>query len=134
MLLGAGLAIAYMGLATLELAPAPGLGAPFGADRRLGPLGAGATFSLITTPCSSPLLAAVLAAAAAQSVTGLGVVTMLCFSLGYTALVFLAGVFGGQVVAWARRLDMAAPRAAAGAVLVVSGTTFVLAGVAWLQL
>lgn len=133
-LLTAGIAIVYLGLAALELAPVPGPGSVFSAQRRLGPVGAGAAFSLITTPCSSPLLAAVLTAAAAQSVSGLGIVTMLSFSLGYTMLVFLAGVFGGGVVAWARGLDMVAPRAAAAALLVVSGTTFVLSGAVWLGL
>jgi hypothetical protein len=56
---------------------------------------------------------------------------MIFFSLGYTLLVFLGGLFGGGLVAWASRLRLAAPRAAAAALLVVSGFTLALTGVAW---
>jgi hypothetical protein len=56
---------------------------------------------------------------------------MAAFSLGYTLLVFLGGVFGGGLVARARRIPFAAPRAAAAALLVVSGTSFVAAGATW---
>ncbi len=131
LLLGAGIAMLYFGMVVLEVAPGPFRGrAPMGA-RRLGPVGAGAAFSLVTTPCSSPLLAAVLAAAAAQAVAGLAVVTMLCFSVGYTTLVFLSGVFGGRLVGRVRRSDFAASRAAAGALLLSAGVTFALSGSAW---
>jgi cytochrome c-type biogenesis protein len=130
LLLIAGLAMMYFGLAVLDLVSAP-LPASFGAGRRLGPIAAGAAFALVTTPCSSPLLAAVLSAAAAQAKAGLSVVTMLSFSLGYTLLVFLGGVFGGGLVAWTRRFDFAAPRAAAAALLVASGVTFVFTGATW---
>jgi cytochrome c-type biogenesis protein len=126
-----GLSLVYFGLVTLELAPLPFGGRSIAATRRLGPVGAGAAFSLITTPCASPLLAAVLAASAAQAVPGLAVVSMAAFSLGYTLLVFLGGVFGGGLVARARRIQFAAPRAAAAALLVVSGTSFVAAGATW---
>jgi len=126
----AGLAMVYFGLAVLEVISIP-LPASVGAGRNLGPLGAGAAFALVTTPCSSPLLAAVLGAAAAQANAGLSVATMLSFSLGYTLLVFLGGVFGGELVAWTRRFDFAAPRAAAAALLVASGVTFAFAGAIW---
>ena len=63
----------------------------------------GAAFSLVTTPCASPLLGAVLAAAAARGVRGLSVATMLGFALGYTTLVFAAGAFGGSLVGRLRR-------------------------------
>lgn len=130
-LLIVGIALAYFGLVALEVAPVPFGGRAFTGSGKLGPIGAGAAFSLIATPCASPLLAGVLAAAAAQSVPGLAVVSMATFSLGYTLLVFLGGVFGGGLVARARRIPYAAPRAAAAALLVVSGLGFVAAGATW---
>jgi cytochrome c-type biogenesis protein len=131
MLLIAGVAMLYFGLAILELVPTP-TGRPFGASgRALGPIGAGAAFSLITTPCSSPLLAALLTISAAQAIAGAGVVAMLSFSLGYTMLVFLGGIFGGGLFAWIRRFDLRAPRAAAAALLIACGITIGYAGADW---
>lgn len=131
MLLLAGVAMLYFGLAILELVPTP-TRRPFGArGRALGPIGAGAAFSLITTPCSSPLLAALFTISAAQAVAGAGVVAMLSFSLGYTMLVFLGGVFGGGLFAWIRRFDLQAPRAAAAALLIACGITIGYAGADW---
>lgn len=131
MLLIAGLAMLYFGLALLEVVPSPS-GQILGArGRNLGPIGAGAAFSLVTTPCSSPLLAALLTISAAQAVAGLGVVAMLSFSLGYTMLVFLGGVFGGGLFSWIRRFDLQAPRAAAAALLIACGLTIGYAGAGW---
>ena len=90
----AGLGMLYFALAALDLAPLPFAGRAPGAGRRLGPIGAGAAFSLVTTPCASPFVGAVLTASASQGIAGLSVASMLGFALGYTALVFLAGVFG----------------------------------------
>ncbi len=126
-----GALLAYLGLASLELAPLPFAGRSAGAGRRLGAVGAGAVFSLVTTPCASPLLAAVLAASAAQAVPGLTVASMVGFALGYTALVFAAGAFGGGLVRRLRQRSFDAPRAAAGALLLVLGAAFAVAGIAW---
>ena len=131
MLLVVGCALIYFGLVVSEAAPDLFRGRGLAIRQRLGPFGTGAAFSMVTTPCSSPILGAVLAAAAAHSVPGLGVATMISFSLGYTLLVFLGGLFGGGLVAWASRLRLEAPRAVAAALLIVSGFTLVLTGVAW---
>ncbi len=97
-----------------------------------GPVfGAGAAFSLVTTPCASPFVGAVLAAASAQGVPGLAVASMVGFAFGYTALVFVAGAFGGALVARVRQHSFEAPRAAAAALLLVAGLGFAAAGVAW---
>lgn len=121
----------YLGLVALEVAPIPFAGRGPGGARRLGPVATGAAFALITTPCASPLLAAVLAAAAAQGVPGLSVVSMLAFSLGYTGLVFLGGVFGGGLVQRLRIRSFEAPRAAAAALLLVAGAGFASFGIRW---
>lgn len=122
--------LVYLGLAALELAPVPFAGRAAGGSR-LGPVGAGAAFALLTSPCQSPLLGGVLAASASRAVPGLSLASMVAFALGYTALVFVAGVFGGGLVARLRRRSFAAPRAAAAALLLVAGMAFLAGGVAW---
>ena len=62
---------------------------------------------------------------------GATVASMIGFALGYTALVFLAGVFGGAVVARVRERSFEAPRAAAAALLLVAGLGFAATGIAW---
>jgi len=121
----------YFALATLELAPIPFAGRSLGAGARLGPVAAGAAFSLVTTPCASPLIGAVLAASGAQSVPGLAVASMVGFAIGYTALVFVAGVFGGTLVSKLRRRSFDSPRVASAALLLVVGAAFSVSGLAW---
>ncbi len=130
-LLAVGGLLVYFGVAALDLAPVPFAGRAMGGTSPLGPVGAGATFALLTSPCQSPLLGGVLAASATQGVAGLSVASMLGFAVGYTLLVFLAGVFGSGLVARLRRRSFEAPRAAAAAILIVVGAGFVAAGAAW---
>jgi cytochrome c-type biogenesis protein len=58
-----------------------------------GPYGVGLTFALVSSPCASPVLFAVLAAAAATGSQVLGTLTMVSYALGYTSLIFLASLF-----------------------------------------
>jgi cytochrome c-type biogenesis protein len=60
-----------------------------------GPYGVGLTFALVSSPCASPVLFSVLAAAAATGSQVLGVLTMVSYALGYTLLIFLASLFTG---------------------------------------
>ncbi|NJR49583.1 MAG: cytochrome c biogenesis protein CcdA [Leptolyngbyaceae cyanobacterium CSU_1_3] len=60
-----------------------------------GPYGVGLTFALVSSPCASPVLFAVLAAAAATGSQILGMLTMVSYALGYTSLIFLASLFTG---------------------------------------
>jgi cytochrome c-type biogenesis protein len=129
--LAVGALITGLGFVSLEILPLPFAGRAPGGARRLGPVGAGAAFALITTPCASPLLAAVLAAAGTRGVLGLSGVTMIAFAVGYTGLVFAVGVFGGSLVKRLRLRSFDAPRAAAGALLLVAGLGFVVSGLAW---
>jgi cytochrome c-type biogenesis protein len=118
-----------LGAVKAELLPLPRLPALSRAPN-LGPVAAGATFALITTPCASPILFAVLAAAWARMVPGLAVATMVCFAIGYTALVFAAGVGGGRA---SRRFarHTAGLQAGAAALLVVAGLGFAVSGLLW---
>lgn len=119
-----------LGAMQAELLPMPRLPA-VGGGRRLGAVAAGAAFALITTPCASPILFGVLTAAGSQSVPGLSVATMGSFAVGYTALVFVAGVAGGRAT---ERFPGAsrAVQATGAAILVVAGLGFVISGLAWL--
>ncbi|MEA5618486.1 cytochrome c biogenesis CcdA family protein [Cronbergia sp. UHCC 0137] len=60
-----------------------------------GPYGVGLTFALVSSPCASPVLFGVLAAAAATGSQILGTLTMVSYALGYTLLIFLASLFTG---------------------------------------
>ncbi len=64
-----------------------------------GPYGVGLTFALVSSPCTSPVMFAVLAAGAATGSQGLGVLTgvltMVSYALGYTVIIFLASLFTG---------------------------------------
>jgi cytochrome c-type biogenesis protein len=60
-----------------------------------GPYGVGLTFALVSSPCASPVLFAVLAAAAATGSQVLGTLTMVSYALGYTILIFLSSLFTG---------------------------------------
>jgi cytochrome c-type biogenesis protein len=131
-LLLAGAALIYLGLAFLDLAPLPLAGRDVAGGRRLGPIGAGAAFALVTTPCASPLLGGVLAAAVASGRPGLPAATMFGFALGYTALVLLAGVVGGTLVGRLQRRSFAGPRAASAAALLVAGGSLLWGGLRWL--
>ncbi|OCR00947.1 hypothetical protein BCD67_03015 [Oscillatoriales cyanobacterium USR001] len=61
----------------------------------LGPYGVGLTFGLVSSPCASPVLFAVLAAAAGTGSQILGTLTMISYALGYTIIIFLASLLAG---------------------------------------
>lgn len=62
---------------------------------KAGPFGVGLTFALIGSPCSSPILFAVLSAAGATGSQLLATLAMISYALGYTMLIFLASLFTG---------------------------------------
>jgi len=62
---------------------------------KAGSFGVGLTFALVSSPCASPVLFAVLAAAAATGSQVLATLTMVSYALGYTMLIFLASLFTG---------------------------------------
>ena len=60
-----------------------------------GPFGVGLTYALVSSPCASPVLFAVLAASAASGSQVLSVLTMVSYALGYTIIIFLASLMTG---------------------------------------
>jgi cytochrome c-type biogenesis protein len=91
-----GMLIIYMGLSFAEILPLPLPQLPAGWGIA-GTFGAGMTFALVTSPCASPVLFAVLAAAASTGNTWLSVTAMVAYAAGYTAIIFISSVFTGLV-------------------------------------
>lgn len=99
----------------------------------LGPYGVGVTFALVSSPCASPVLFAVLAAAAATGSQVLGTITMVSYALGYTMIIFLASVLTGfakqanlllKYSEWIVRIGSAA--------LILAGIYYLIDGAQWL--
>ncbi len=127
-----GLLILLMGLALLGLIklniPQTHLQLPFS-----GSFGFGLTFALVTSPCNSPFLFTILAAAASTESKIQSVLTMVSYALGYTAVIFLASLFTGlarQTRAWLRYTNQLLT--AGGAVLLITGLYYVSRGVHWI--
>lgn len=60
-----------------------------------GPYGVGVTFALVSSPCTSAIMISVLTAAAATGSQWQSTLTMVSYSFGYTAIIFLASLFTG---------------------------------------
>jgi cytochrome c-type biogenesis protein len=71
--------------------------------RGTGPFVVGMAFALVTSPCSSPVLFAILAAAAKDGIALRAAAAMAAYSVGYCAVLWLASVFAGTLAA-SRRL------------------------------
>ena len=97
-----------------------------------GPYGVGLGFALVSSPCASPVLFAVLAAAAASGSQGLAVLTMVSYALGYTALIFLASLFTGLAKSSRRLLQHADGIVRLGSfALIVTGIYYLWIGIRW---
>lgn len=97
-----------------------------------GSYGVGVTFALISSPCSSPVLFAVLAAGAATGSQFISTVTMVSYAIGYTAVIFFASLYTGLVKQsrallqhseWVVRLGSAA--------LILAGGFYLVSGIHW---
>jgi len=97
-----------------------------------GPFGVGMTFALVSSPCASPVLFAVLAAAAASNSQLLSVLTMVSYALGYTAVIFFSSLFTGlikqsrvllQHSEWVIRIG--------SALLILAGGYYMVSGIRW---
>ncbi|NEQ23869.1 MAG: cytochrome c biogenesis protein CcdA, partial [Microcoleus sp. SIO2G3] len=129
-----GTVILLMGLTFLEIIrlpiPQTGLGLPI-----TGPYSAGLTFALVGSPCTSPVLFAVLTAAAATGSQLQSTLTMISYALGTSALIFLASLFTGLAKQthvllkhsdWIMRLG--------GGLLILMGGYYLVNGIRWMIL
>jgi cytochrome c-type biogenesis protein len=97
-----------------------------------GPYGVGLTFALVSSPCASPVLFAVLAAAAATGSQLLGMLTMVSYALGYTILIFLASLFTGLAKQSKRLLQHSEGIIRFGSVaLMITGLYYLIQGIQW---
>jgi cytochrome c-type biogenesis protein len=97
-----------------------------------GSYGVGVTFALISSPCASPVLFAVLSAAAATGSQLISVLAMVSYAIGYTAVIFLASLFTGLVKRSRVLLHHADQVTRCGSlVLLVAGAYYVVNGILW---
>lgn len=129
--LGVGLLILLMGLSLggwlpLRLPRLPQLPASG------GPFLVGMGFALLSSPCSSPVLFSVLAAAAGSGSGLLSVITMMSYALGYTAVIAATGIWAG-LLSTSRRLLRHGETLTrvSSAVLLLAGAYYVLQGAIW---
>jgi cytochrome c-type biogenesis protein len=97
-----------------------------------GTYGVGLTFALISSPCASPVLFAVLAAAAATGSPVWSVLTMVAYALGYTAVIFATSLFAG-LMKFTRKILMNSDAVMrwGGLALILMGGYYVVSGVLW---
>jgi cytochrome c-type biogenesis protein len=97
-----------------------------------GAYGVGFTFALISSPCASPVLFAVLAAAAATGSQVMSLLTMVSYAIGYTAVIFLASLCTGLVKQsrWLLQRSDGVMRVGS-LVLLVAGAYYIVDGILW---
>jgi cytochrome c-type biogenesis protein len=129
-----GAVILVMGLSLLEIIRLPlpkiGLALPV-----TGPYTAGLTFALVSSPCTSPVLFAVIAAAGATGSPIISTLTMVSYALGTTVIIFIASLFAGlakqthvllQNSQWVMRIG--------AGLLIIMGGYYLVNGIRWLIL
>jgi len=100
-----------------------------------GPYGVGLTFALVSSPCTSPVMFTVLAAAAATGSQLQSAAAMTSYALGYTAIIFLASLFTGfakQARGLLEHSNLITRIASIGLLLV--GGFYLVTGLQWIRL
>jgi cytochrome c-type biogenesis protein len=97
-----------------------------------GTYGVGLTFALISSPCASPVLFAVLAAASATGSPLWSTLTMVAYAVGYTAVIFATSLFAGLIKV-SRSILMKSDIVLrwGGFVMVLMGGYYVVTGILW---
>jgi cytochrome c-type biogenesis protein len=97
-----------------------------------GTYGVGLTFALISSPCASPVLFAVLAAASATGSPLWSTLTMVAYAVGYTAVIFATSLFAGLMKVSRSILSKSdLVLRWGGVVMVLMGGYYVVSGVLW---
>ncbi|NJK30258.1 MAG: cytochrome c biogenesis protein CcdA [Acaryochloris sp. SU_5_25] len=97
-----------------------------------GPYGVGLTFALVSSPCASPVLFAVLAAAAGTGSPVVGTLTMVFYALGYTMIIFLSSLFTGLAKQSNRLLKHSDGVIRFGSLaLILTGAYYLFTGTQW---
>jgi cytochrome c-type biogenesis protein len=97
-----------------------------------GPFGVGLTFALVSSPCASPVLFAVLAAAGASGSQLLAVLTMASYAFGYTIIIFLASLLTGFAKQAKLLLQYSENITKFGSmILILAGAYYLITGIKW---
>jgi cytochrome c-type biogenesis protein len=97
-----------------------------------GPFGVGLTFALVSSPCASPVLFAVLAAAGASGSQLLAVLTMASYACGYTMIIFLASLLTGFAKQARMLLQYSENITKFGSILLIlAGIYYLVTGMNW---
>ncbi len=97
-----------------------------------GTYGVGLTFALISSPCASPVLFAVLAAASATGSPLWSTLTMVAYAVGYTAVIFATSLFAGLMkVSRSILANSDLVLRWGGVVMVLMGGYYVVSGILW---
>lgn len=126
-----GAIILVMGLGLLGLIkiPLPNINVD---GSNFGPFGVGLTFALVSSPCASPVLFAVLAAAGASGSQLLAVLTMASYAFGYTIIIFLASLLTGFAKQAKLLLRYSENITKFGSLaLIIAGIYYLVTGVQW---
>lgn len=129
--LGVGLFILVMGLNVGGWLPLP---LPRWPEWPLasGPFVVGMGFALVSSPCASPVLFSVLAAAAGTGSTLWSVVTMVSYALGYTVVIAATSLWVGLISASRRLLRHGTTLTRISAIVLLAvGVSSVAQGVLW---
>jgi cytochrome c-type biogenesis protein len=123
--------IFIMGLSLLGIVKLPLPGVNVNASN-LGPYGVGLTFGLVSSPCASPVLFAVLAAAAATGSQLLATLTMICYALGYTIVIFMASLLTGFAKQAKTLMQHSESILRFGSIaLILTGVYYIIEGARW---
>lgn len=129
-----GLLILTMGMNLLGIVPLPmpsfGKSLPI-----INPYTFGLTFALVVSPCASPILFSIIAAAGATGSKVFSVLTMMSYAIGYTMIIFLASLFTGlakQTRGWLNQSSRFLK--AGGILLTLLGAYYMATGMNWLSL
>jgi len=129
-----GIVILAMGLGLFGIVPLPM--PSFGKSLPIAnPYVFGLTFALVVSPCASPIMFSVIAAAGATGSRVYSILTMMSYAIGYTLIIFLASLFTGLAKRTRRWLAHTNRIMQGGGVLlVVLGAYYVVSGINWLTL
>jgi len=97
-----------------------------------GPFLVGMGFALVSSPCASPVLFSVLAAAASTGSPLVSVITMVSYALGYTAVIAAASLWAGLMSTSKRLLRHGETLSrVSSSLLLLAGCYYVLQGLIW---
>jgi len=99
----------------------------------LGCYGTGLTFALLSSPCTSPILFSILAAATTSGSQLYSVLAMVSYALGYTTIIFLASLFTGLAKQARSLMQYSEIITRIGSIgLILMGIFYLINGIQWI--